>query len=246
MKSVALRRLSLVAVCLASLLGSQWVIAQDAVIRKALAERFPDFPKIDEVSKTPVPGLYEVRMGNNIFYSDEQGNYLIEGVMVDTKTRANLTEARLDKLNAIDVSTLPYKDAMVFKQGNGSRKLVIFADPNCGYCKKFERDLLQAKDVTVYTFLYPILGNDSADKSRNIWCAKDSAKTWRAWMVDGVTPARSGADCDTSVLQRNTELGRKHRINGTPALFFEDGKRVPGVMPLEALEKQLALSRPKG
>ena len=246
MKSVALSRWSVGLFCMVSLLGSPSLFAQEAVIKKAFAERFPDFPKIDEVSKTPVPGLYEVRVGTTIFYSDEQGNYLIEGVMVDTKTRTNLTEARLDKLNAIDISTLPYKDAIVFKQGNGGRKLVIFADPNCGYCKKFERDLLQAKDVTVYTFLYPILGNDSTDKSRNIWCAKDSAKSWRAWMVDGVAPAKSGVDCDASVLQRNTELGRKHRINGTPALFFEDGKRVPGVMPLEALEKQLALSRQKG
>lgn len=246
MKSVVLRRWSLGLVCALGLLSSPWSMAQEAAIRKAFAERFPDFPKIDEVSKTPVAGLYEVRVGNTIFYSDEQGNYLIEGVMVDTKTRTNLTEARLDKLNAIDVSTLPIKDAIVYKQGNGSRKLVIFADPNCGYCKKFERDLVQAKDVTVYTFLYPILGNDSADKSRNIWCAKDSAKTWRAWMVDGVQPAKTTGDCDASVLQRNTELGRKHRINGTPALVFEDGKRVPGAMPLDALEKQLAASRSKG
>ncbi len=246
MKTRVLRGLSAGLLCVAGLLAVQPLLAQEAVIKKAFAERFPDFPKIDEVAKTPVPGLYEVRVGNTIFYSDEQGNYLIEGVMVDTKTRVNLTEARLDKLNAIDVASLPLKDAIVVKQGNGSRKLVVFADPNCGYCKKFERDLLQAKDVTVYTYLYPILGNDSADKSRNIWCAKDSGKAWRAWMVEGVAPAKAAGECDASVLQRNTELGRRHRINGTPALVFEDGKRVPGVMPLEALEKQLALSRQKG
>jgi thiol:disulfide interchange protein DsbC len=241
-----LLRLPLLALMLVAVLGTQPVAAQEAVIKKTFAERFPDFPKIDEVSKTPIAGLYEIRVGTNIFYSDEQGNYLIEGVLVDTKTRTNLTEARLDKLNAIDVSTLPVKDAIVYKQGNGSRKLVVFADPNCGYCKKFERDLLQAKDVTIHTYLYPILGNDSTEKSRNIWCAKDSAKAWRAWMIDGTAPSKAGADCDASVLQRNTELGRKHRINGTPALFFEDGKRVPGVMPLEALERQLAASGRKG
>ncbi len=109
-----------------------------------------------------------------MLYTDEQGNHLIEGSLIDTKTRANLTEARVSKLTAIDFSKLPLKDAIVWKQGSGARKLVVFADPNCGYCKKFERDLQQVKDVTVYTFLYPILGNDSSDKSRNIWCAKDS------------------------------------------------------------------------
>ena len=227
-------------------LGAGVATAQEAVIRKNITERLPDFPKIDEVSKSPIAGLYEIRIGGNIFYSDEQGNYLIEGVLVDTKTRTNLTEAKLEKLNAIDFASLPLKDAIVVKQGAGTRKLVVFADPNCGYCKRFERDLLTVKDVTVYTFLYPILGNDSTDKSRNIWCAKDANKAWRDWMVEGVTPAKGGADCDASVLQRNVALGRKHRVTGTPALVFEDGKRVPGVMAADAVEKQLQASKSKG
>ena len=234
------------AVGLSLLLCSTLAFGQEATIRKNLAERLPDFPKIDEISKTPIPGLYELRIGTNIFYADEQGNHVIEGALIETKTRTNLTEARIDKLTAIDFAALPLKDAIVVKQGNGSRKLVVFADPNCGYCKKFERDLLQVKDVTVYTYLYPILGNDSTDKSRNIWCAKDSSKAWRDWMIDGVVPARGAGECDAAVLQRNVELGRKHRVNGTPALVFEDGKRVPGVMPLQALERQLIASKPKG
>ena len=234
------------ALCVCLLLGASFANAQEALIRRNLAERMPDFPKIDEVSKTPIPGLYEVRAGGNFFYSDEQGNHLIEGVLFDTKSRTNITEARQNKFSAIDVATLPMKDAIVWKQGNGSRKLVVFADPNCGYCKKFERDLLQVKDVTVYTYLYPILGNDSTEKSRNIWCAKDNTKAWRDWMVDGVAPGKGGGDCDASVLQRNVELGRKHRVNGTPALVFEDGKRVPGAMAIDALERQFTASRQKG
>lgn len=240
------RLLALAGLCLGASLMAGAALAQEATIRKAIAERLPDFPKIDEISKTPIPGLYEVRIGSNIFYADEKGDHLIEGVMVETRTRSNLTEERLSKLSAIDVSSLPLKDAMAFKQGNGSRKLVVFADPNCGYCKRFERDLLKVKDVTVYTFLYPILGADSADKSRSIWCAKDSSKVWRDWMIDGVAPTKPGADCDASALQRNVELGRKHRVNGTPALVFEDGKRVPGAMAVEAVEKQLAASKGKG
>ena len=219
--------------------------AQEAVIRKNIAERLPDFPKIDEVSKTPIPGLFELRVGTDVFYTDEQGNHLIEGQVIDTKTKTNLTEARINKLTAIDFAALPLKDAVVWKSGTGARKIAVFADPNCGYCKRFEKDLQQVKDVTVYTFLYPILGGDSPEKSRDIWCAKDNAKVWLDWMLRGTAPVRSMGECDSSALQRNTALARKHRVNGTPAIVFEDGKRVPGAMPLDQIEKQLTASRAK-
>jgi thiol:disulfide interchange protein DsbC len=215
-------------------------LAQEAAIRKNLAERLPNLPKIDEISKTPVPGLWEVRVGTDLFYSDEQGNYLVQGTVFDTRAKVNLTEQRIDKLTAIDFDKLPFKDAMVVKQGSGARKLAVFADPNCGYCKRFERDLLKVKDVTVYTFLYPVLGPDSNDKARSIWCSKDAMKTWRAWMVDGVTPPKAMGACDTAAIERNGAFGRKYRINGTPALVFEDGRRVPGAMSAAELEKRLA------
>jgi len=231
-----LRRPLLALVCATALVPA---FADEAAIRKAIAERLPDFPKIDEVVKGPAPGLYEVRVGTDIFYTDERGDYLIIGQVVDTKTRSNLTEARLAKLTQIDFASLPLKDAIVWKQGTGARKLVVFADPNCTYCKRFERELQNVKDVTVYTFLYPILGGDSPDKSRNIWCAKDNTKAWREWMINGATPARAMGTCDTGALTRNVDLGRRHKVTGTPALVFEDGRRVPGAMPSEQLEKQL-------
>jgi thiol:disulfide interchange protein DsbC len=234
----------MLALC-AGLLACSFAFGDEAVIRKTIAERLPDFPKIDEVTKTPIPGIYELRIGSEVIYSDEQGNHIFEGQLIETKTRTNLTEARMAKLNAIDFASLPFKDAIVWKQGSGARKLVVFADPNCGYCKKFERELQQVKDVTVYTFLYPILGGDSPEKSRNIWCAKDNTKAWRDWMLEGTAPPRSMGQCDTAALQRNTALGRKHRVNGTPALVFEDGRRVPGAMELEQIEKQFVASRPK-
>jgi len=239
-----LRRALGAALCLAACAAPAF--ADEAAIRKNIAERLPDFPKIDEVTKAPMAGLYEVRVGTDVLYTDEQGNYLIEGSLIDTKTRSNLTEARVAKLTAIDFSKLPLKDAIVWKQGTGARKLVVFADPNCGYCKKFERDLQQVKDVTVYTFLYPILGGDSPDKSRNIWCAKDSIKVWRDWMIEGTTiPASTAASCDTSALQRNVALGRKYRISGTPGLVFEDGTHKPGAIPPAQVEQLLAASRTK-
>ena len=219
--------------------------AQEAVIRKNLAERLPNLPKIDEISKTPIPGIYELRIGQDIVYADEQGNHLIQGNMVDTRTRVDLTEARVNKLTAIDFASLPLKDAIVIKQGNGTRRLAVFGDPNCGYCKRIERDLAKLQDVTIYTFLYPILGADSTAKSKDIWCAQDNAKVWRAWMVDGMAPPRNIAKCDTAALERNVELGKKHRVQGTPALVFEDGTRVPGAIPLEQLEKNLAAAAKK-
>jgi thiol:disulfide interchange protein DsbC len=218
--------------------------ASDVQIRKSIAERLPNFPKIDEITKTPIPGIYELRIGTDVLYTDEQGSYLIEGQLIDTRTRANLTEQRITELTAIDFSKLPLKDAMVWKNGNGSRKMAVFADPNCGYCKKFERDLQQVKDVTVYTFLYPILGPDSSEKSRNIWCAKDSTKAWRDWMLEG-TPAPA-ANCDVSALQRNTALGQRHRVRGTPGLVFEDGIVVPGALNAAEVETQLAAGRTRG
>ena len=234
----------LFALCVAAICV-QTAFAQEAVIRKNIAERLPDFPPIDEVSKTPIAGLYEIRMGTEVLYTDEQGNHLIEGQLIETKSRNNLTEARIAKLTAIDFATLPLKDAIVWKQGTGARKLVIFADPNCGYCKRFEKELQAVKDLTVYTFLYPILGGDSPEKSRNIWCAKDNTKAWRDWMLDGTAPPRSMGKCDTTALERNAAMGKKYRVTGTPALVFEDGKRVPGVMSVEQVEKQLLASRSK-
>jgi thiol:disulfide interchange protein DsbC len=230
----------------AALLVCGSVFAQEATIRKNLSERLPNLPKIDEVSKTAIPGVYEVRIGAEVLYSDEQGNYLIQGQLIDTKTRANITEARLAKLSAIDFASLPLKDAVVIKQGSGARKMAVFVDPNCGYCKRFERDLLGVKDVTIYTFLYPILGPDSTAKSRDIWCTKDAGKAWRAWMVDGVAPTKNIGKCDVAALERNVEFGKTHRVQGTPAVFFEDGTRVPGAIPLEEIERGLAAATKKG
>ena len=217
--------------------------ADEATIRKNLAQRLPDFPKIDEVNKTPIPGLWEVRVGFDVLYTDAEGSYVVEGSLIDTRTRANLTRERIAKLTAIKFDELPLKDAMVYKQGSGKRRLAVFGDPNCGYCKRLERDLVALKDVTIYSFVYPVLGPDSDIKSRAIWCAKDSAKAWRDWMLDGVAPARSMGDCNTGAIERNVAFGRKYRINGTPALVFEDGERVSGAMSGPDLEKRLAEAR---
>ncbi len=219
--------------------------ADEAEIRKVFKEKFPQLPRIDEVKPTTFPSLWEVRMGTDIVYTDAKASYILEGTLIDTTTQRNLTEERIEKLTAIDFSQLPLKDAIVWKNGNGKRRIAVFSDPNCGYCKKLERDLVKVKDVTVYTFLVPLLGGDSPEKSRSVWCAKDNTAAWRDWMVNDRMPPRAmGASCDTSVLQRNIALAQKHRVTGTPAIVFEDGTRTPGALPPAELEKKLANLKP--
>jgi thiol:disulfide interchange protein DsbC len=229
----------------AAVLLAQGAMAQEAAIRKAILERLPQVKAIDEVSKTPVPGLYELRInGSEIYYTDAQGNYLIEGNVIDLRGKRNLTEERITKLTAIKFEDLPLKDAFTIVRGNGKRKLAVFEDPNCGYCKRFERDLQKIDNVTVYMFLYPILGPDSGEKSKAIWCAKDPAKTWQDWMVrEQPIPAQLTPGCDTAALTRNVELGRAHKITGTPTLVFVDGNRVPGAIDAKQVEKLLTESK---
>lgn len=219
--------------------------AQEAEIRKNLAERLPNLPRIDEVSKTPMEGLYEVRFNDSeIFYTDAGGNFIIQGSLIDTKAKIDLTEQRIERLTAVAFKDLPLKDAFTIVRGNGKRKLAVFEDPNCGYCKRFERDLSKIDNVTVHVFLYPILGQDSVDKSRHIWCAKDKGKTFVDWMVRDVAIPRLDS-CDTSALARNVEFGKKMRITGTPTLFFANGARVPGAIDQARIEKLLAEAEKK-
>ena len=238
----ALRTLSAAALAVACV--SAW--SDDAAIRKAWAERYPTLKPLDEIVKSPIPGLYELRAGGDFYYSDEQGNYIIvasrdgiEGHVIDTRNKADVTEEHMDKMMAADMPKLPYKDAIARKFGNGTRRLVVFEDPNCHFCKDVEKSLVSLKDVTIYTFLIPILGPDSVTKSRDIWCSHDSAKAWQSWMLDGVTPLRGMGTCDVAALDRNKALADRFRVNGTPAIIFDDGSRFAGNADLEHLTKRL-------
>lgn len=212
----------------------------EATLRKNLSERVPQMGKVDEIARTPMPGVYEVRVGTDLFYTDAEGNYLLNGQMIDTRNKRNLSEDRLDKLLAVDFNALPAKDAFTIVRGNGKRKLAVFEDPNCPYCKHFERELQKVDNVTVYMYLYPILGPDSTDKSRNLWCTRDKGKAWQDWMLRGEPAAKAEANCDLTALARNLEFGKTHKITGTPTLFFTSGQRVPGAIGTADIEKLLA------
>ena len=228
MNHSALRPLALaVSVSLLGLLASP-LQAQEAAIRKNLTERLPNLPPIEEVRTTSMPGLYEVRINqNDLFYSDAKGDHiLLQGELYDTVKRVNLTEARINQLTAIDFKQLPLKDAVTTVRGNGQRKIAVFSDPNCGFCKRLERDLAKLDNVTVYTFLVGMLGPDSQAKARNIWCAKDASAAYNDWMLNGKTPA--SASCQADAVERNMAFAAKYRITGTPTSFLADGTRVNG------------------
>ena len=211
-------------------------LTNEVIIKRTLESRL-NGTKVDAVTKTPYLGLYEVRLDNEILYTDERMNYIFSGNIIDGKSMQNLTEKRLRDLSAIKWENLPLDAAFKTVRGNGKRTLAVFSDPNCPYCKRFEKDLAKVDDVTIYTFLYPILSQDSHDKSKAVWCSADKSKAWSELMLNGTAP--TAARCDTPI-EKNLALGRKYRVSGTPTLVFANGERVPGAIPQAQLEKLLA------
>jgi thiol:disulfide interchange protein DsbC len=218
-------------------------LAQDPTADRLKAELKKKLPEaqVDSVRKVPYGNLYEANVGSELFYTDEKATFLILGSIVDLKTRENVTELRMRQLNRVDFASLPFDNAIKIQRGNGSRKIAMFADPNCGYCKRFERDLIGVNDITVYLFLYPILAPDSMQKAKAVWCAPDRGKAWLDYMVrDMSVPV--DVSCATPI-DKVVEYGKAKRITGTPTIFFEDGERVPGAMSIADFEKKLVAAK---
>ena len=218
--------------------GAQADKADTERVKAELRKKVPE-AQIDSVRKVPYSGLYEVVVGNEIVYTDDKASFILMGQLVDLKSKENVTEVRLRQLHRVDFATLPFDNAVKIVRGNGSRKIAMFADPNCGYCKRFERDLLGVNDITVYVFLYPILSPDSADKSRSVWCSADRGKAWIDMMVNNVAPTADNK-CAAAPIDKVLAFGQSKRIQGTPTIFFENGERVPGAMSISDFEKKLA------
>ena len=205
-------------------------------VRKAVEAKLS--VKVASIVKSPYLNLYEIYADGQILYTDEKLTVLFAGTLIDGKTMKNVTAERMQKLAAIKFSDLPLELAVKQVRGDGKRVLATFEDPNCGYCKKLAKDAAKLDNVTIYTFLYPILSPDSLDKSNQVWCSSDKARVWNDWMQEGKTlPSKS--DCDTTAVQKTVELGRKLAITGTPTLFFADGDRIPGAVPIAQIEKKL-------
>lgn len=199
-------------------------------LRQTLKERYPQVPIVDIFPST-VPGLWEIFTGDSIAYADTAGDHLLVGQMMATATKKNLTAARVDELNRIDVSRIPTGRTIQYKKGNGSRKLFVFSDPDCPYCQQLEKDLATLDDVTVHIVLYPLasIHPDAPAKSRAIWCAPDRAASWSAWMLEQRAPAP--AQCDGDPVESLLALGRELRVVSTPTIVFEDGRRFTGAPP---------------
>lgn len=230
----------LVALALAAAIGPV-LAAGEAEIRKTMEERLGT--KVESVTKAGYLGLYEVYADGAIFYTDDKVSaIMVGGQLIDGRNMNNVTEERLRRLTAIRFADLPLERAIKQVRGDGKRVLATFEDPNCGYCKRLAKELQKLDNVTVYVFLYPILSEDSVRKSKQIWCSADRAKAWNDWMIDGKAPS-GREDCDTAAVTRNQEYGRRLNISGTPTMFFADGERVPGAIPLARIEQKLSQTK---
>jgi thiol:disulfide interchange protein DsbC len=217
--------------------------ANEATIRANLPQRLPTLPPIEEVRASPMPGLFEVRINQSeILYTDAQGNFLIQGALFDTRTRVNLTEQRTDQLSGVAFDSLPLKDAIVTVRGNGERRIAVFSDPNCGFCKRLDRELDTLDNVTIYTFLVGLLGANSQTASRNIWCAPNKSTAYFDWMLSNRPPPAAPSRCDASAIERNMAFAAKHRITGTPTSFMANGTRIVGA-DIKRIEQALGAKR---
>jgi Protein-disulfide isomerase len=206
--------------------------AQESLIKKRIQERVVQGENITSIKKTPFSGLYEVRVGNKIVYTDSKARYLFIGRIIDIETRQDYTQNRIEEVSKIRFSDLPLEKAIKKVNGKGERVVAVFSDPNCGYCKRLESMLKGVDNLTVYVFPLNILSEKSRTISRNVWCSPNRNSAWNAWMIDGTPPDEASADCvysDEAILQ----LARQYEITGTPVIFFKDGSRITGMPSAE-------------
>jgi thiol:disulfide interchange protein DsbC len=212
--------------------------AAEAAMELRLKELYPA-TRITAVRQSEVAGIFEVTMGRNVAFSDSTGRYFVFGHLFDMKEQKDLTAQRLSEINRIDFGQLPLQDAIKTVRGDGSRKLVVFSDPDCPYCKGLEGELLKLDNVTIYTFLYPLDGlhPDAKGKAERIWCASSPAKAWAEFMASGKLP--DSPKCATPI-ERIKQLAGSLGINGTPTLILPDGSLIPGAAPAAEIERRLA------
>jgi thiol:disulfide interchange protein DsbC len=233
-----LKRIAYLAAVL--LLAATVACADESSVRKSVQAKFPR-ANVQTVTKLPYLGLYEVVVNGEILYADENFDYMIyEGTIIETKTDRNLTEERKRKLAVIPFDELPLDLAFKKVKGKGERKLAVFSDPDCPFCKRIEGDLAKLDNVTIYMFLFPIdaLHPQATDRAKRIWCSPDKGKAWDDYLSKGIAPTASPT-CDNPV-NKLVEFGTKHGINATPTLVFANGDRVPGAISASQIEKLMA------
>jgi len=229
-----MKRVMVFAAVIALLGATLPAVADEADVKRAFEARHPGV-KIDKVTKTQYGGLYEILVGDEIVYTDEKADYLFIGRVIDTRTRIDLTEQRIDKLTSVPLvwSDLPLDQAVKTVRGNGKRVMAVFSDPHCPACRQLDTALQDISDATIYTFLYPVIRPELRKHSEAIWCSKDPSQAYFDLALRRKVPD-AAANCATPI-DKNLALGRKLRVNSTPTLFFKDGRRVKGARNPEQL-----------
>lgn len=193
------------------------------------------------IHPTAWPAVFEVAMGANLAYVDATGRYFLFGHLYDMRQQRDLTAERKDAMARIDFGSLPLADALTEVRGKGTRRLAIFSDPDCPYCRRLEGELRGLDDVTIHTFLMPLASLHPAARGKavSVWCATDRLASWQALMLRDSLPPQ--ADCPHPV-DRNVALGERLGINGTPTLIAGDGRVLAGAASRDQIEAWL--SRP--
>ncbi len=233
---------------LTAALGLGLAHAGEREIRQAVQALAPE-AKVTSVRKTPLADLYEVVVdgprGPTVVYASGKGDYLLVGELLDVKNRRNLTDERMERLTAIPFDSLPLNQAIKMVQGNGSRRLAVFSDPDCPFCRKLEPELAKLRDVTIYIFPYPLPTHpDAPRKAQLVWCSKDRLQAWQDMLLRNRLPEGGRTECEHPV-DKNLALGQRLRIDGTPTLIFADGRRVSGYMEAERIAAWLDAAQGK-
>ena len=217
---------------------TNFLYAGESELRAKIESQYPEI-SVNSIKKTEFNDLYEVLIGDQIIYTDEAFSFLVVGKIIDPKTKADLTQARVDELTKIDFKKLPFQNSIMIVKGNGESKLAVFSDVDCPFCKKLEKETLsKLENVTIYTFLYPLdIHPDAKSKSINVWCAKDKVRAWNELMLDNKMPD-NGNECSNPIMD-TIELGKTLGISATPTIILSDGKKIPGAVGIDYLEEEL-------
>lgn len=222
-------------------------VADEAAVRRLVHSKLGAAGRVESVQRLSATGLFEVVIrgaeGAHVYYVDERASLIVVGNVFDARTGRNLTEQRVHRLNAVKWDSLPFEWAVTTARGSGRRKIAVFSDPNCPYCKRFERDLAKLDDITVHVFLYPVIKQESVAQTKSVWCSKDRAKAWNDLMLRDIQPTAAPA-CDTPI-EKLVELGRRLGANSTPTWFLEDGGRYQGANPLDEVRRLLDAASPR-
>jgi thiol:disulfide interchange protein DsbC len=208
--------------------------ADESEIRARMSKLFNTIP-VNSIEKTPLPGLYEVMIGPRVFYTSEDGRYLLQGSMIDLETRQDLTEIKVASARLKAVKDMGYEQMIRFGPETSKHEVFVFTDIDCGYCRKLHNQINDylKKGIAINYLFYPRagIGSESYDKAVSVWCSKDRQ--------DALTKSKNGLVLDKKTcenpVKKQHELGQLLEVRGTPMIITETGESIPGYVPPDKL-----------